>query len=145
MSDLSTEVSHVVLELVIRNERFHRFLNKIEAINTAETGITKWRQGVLYALYAWNAGPIAGTDVSRAFAAKAREFPFPIELQDRPGNPEFVQADAALEHIETAFPLLYRQQEVLNILNEERLARHRELRNKTKTQRIFQPGDIVIS
>jgi len=40
----------------IRNERFHRYLNKVQRINTADTGsMFRWKQGALYALYAWNA------------------------------------------------------------------------------------------
>jgi hypothetical protein len=46
----------------VRNERFHRYLNKVERINSADQGsLDQWRQGVLFGLYAWNAGPIDGT------------------------------------------------------------------------------------
>ena len=54
----------------IRNEHFHRYLNKVEQINTADQGsFHQWMQGVLFALYGWNASPIDGTDVGRAFVA----------------------------------------------------------------------------
>ena len=42
------------------------------------------------------------------------------------------------------FPLWFQQKELLRAINEERRLRHRELANKHKTKRIFQPGDIVI-
>ena len=60
----------------VRNERFHRYLNKVETINTADKeSFHQWLQGVLFALYAWNADPIDGTDVPRSFAVIGREFP----------------------------------------------------------------------
>jgi hypothetical protein len=42
------------------------------------------------------------------------------------------------------FPLFWRQKEVLKLLNEERRSHHRELKNKNRKQRIFEPGDIVM-
>ena len=42
------------------------------------------------------------------------------------------------------FPLWDRQKEMLAILNEERRERHREMKNQTRTQRVFNPGDLVI-
>ena len=48
----------------IRNERFHRVLNKAQAINTADfDDFFLWSQGVLFATYAWNAAPSDGTDI----------------------------------------------------------------------------------
>jgi len=48
----------------VRNERFHRYLNKVQKINTAnKQSYHQWIQGILFALYAWNAGPIVGTDI----------------------------------------------------------------------------------
>ena len=39
----------------IRNEGFHRYLNKLHKVNSADKGILhQWLRGVLFALYAWN-------------------------------------------------------------------------------------------
>ena len=65
----------------ILSERFHRYLNKVERIHTAncET-VDKWIKGVHFAVYAWNAAPIDGTNVLRSYAAMGREFPFPVDI-----------------------------------------------------------------
>jgi hypothetical protein len=46
---------------------------------------------VYFAMYAWNASPIDGTDIVRSFAAKACTFNFPLDVQKEPvrliGNP----------------------------------------------------------
>ena len=100
----------------IRNERFHLYLNKVEKINTADTGqLFVWKQGALFAVYAWNAAPIDGTDIPRFQVAIGRDFPFPIDLRAarRDGAAE---GQSALEHVAAAGPLLYKQREVLNIL-----------------------------
>jgi hypothetical protein len=45
------------------NERFHRYLNRVQQINTTETGsFFQWKQGVTFAFYGWNAGPIDETN-----------------------------------------------------------------------------------
>jgi hypothetical protein len=52
-------------------ERFHRYLNKVEKIHAADCeSLSQWRMGECFALYAWNASPIEGTDIIRSFAAK---------------------------------------------------------------------------
>jgi hypothetical protein len=62
----------------IRNERFHRYLNKVESINTADTGaLTLWKQGVKFAIYAWNASPIDGTNIIRSFVAQRTRISLP--------------------------------------------------------------------
>jgi hypothetical protein len=54
----------------VRNERFHRYLNRVQQINTTETGsFFQWKQGVTFALDGWNAGPIDGTDIPRSVGA----------------------------------------------------------------------------
>ena len=46
------------------NECFHCFLNKVECINSADSGnLHQWLQGVFFALYAWNAKPMDGMDI----------------------------------------------------------------------------------
>jgi hypothetical protein len=131
----------------ILNERFHRYLNKVQRINSADTGeLLKWKQGVCFSLYGWNAAPIDGTDISRSKVAVGREFPFPIDLSSSANTPRISGSNPqnAIDYFEAASPLLYQQRELLRILNDERRERHRELRNKGKKEREFAPGDIVI-
>jgi hypothetical protein len=60
-------------------ERFHRLLNKVQRINTSNTGTQfRWKQAVAFASYAWNAAP--GTDLPRCVVAVGRDFPFPIAV-----------------------------------------------------------------
>ena len=128
----------------VRNERFHRYLNKVQRINTAETdSFFRWFQGVLFSLYAWNAGPIDGTDIPRSYAAMGRDFPFPIDLSAQP-RAAAAEGQQAADHFEAASPLLFQQRKLLNVLNAERRQRHIELRNESVTERTFAPGDLVI-
>ena len=65
----------------IKNEGFHRYLNKVHKINSADKGsLNQWLQGVIFALYAWNEAPVDGSDIARLVVAIGREFPFPIDL-----------------------------------------------------------------
>jgi hypothetical protein len=128
-------------------ERFHRYLNKVQKIHRADCeSPDQWTMGTLFSLYAWNASPIDGTNIIRSYAARGREFPFPIDVHEAPhtnrDHSSFSQQ--AMEHIESAFPLLFKQRELLTILNDERRTRHRELKDRSKTMKIFQPGDLVI-
>jgi hypothetical protein len=127
-------------------KRFHRYLNKVTKIGVIEhQTYDQWRMDSLFACYAWNASPIDGTDVIRSFAAKARTFKFPLDIQIDQETARIPQeGEAALGHIETMFPLWFQQKELLRAINDERRLRHRELANRHKKKRIFQPGDIVI-
>jgi hypothetical protein len=127
-------------------ERFHRYLNKVQKINTADTqSFTQWVQGALFAVYAWNAAPIDGTNIMRSFAAKARVFPFPIEIkQDHVNRIPPMEGEAAIQHVETISPIWARQSMLLQILQEQRRERHRELRNQGVIPRKFNVGDIVL-
>jgi len=128
-------------------ERFHRYLNKVMRIIGADRkGFDQWKQDRSFATYAWNAAPVDGTDIARSIPAKMRTFRFPLELQaehEIEGR-SLPVGEASLQHLETMFPLWYQQKELLKLLNEERRERHRELKNASRKQRIFQPGDIVI-
>ena len=129
----------------MRNERFHRYLNKVERINSADKDtLFQWKQGALFSIYAWNAGPIDGTDLSRSLVVIGREFPFPIDLSPAIPRDAAGEGQQALDHFEAASPLLYKQRELLNVLNAERRLRHRELRNDGKNNLAFDIGDIVI-
>ena len=127
-------------------ERFHRYLNKVEKIHAADTqSHTQWVQGTLFATYAWNAAPIDGTNIIRSFAAKARVFPFPIEIaQDSVARTTPGEGEMAIEHVETIFPLWAKQNMLLQILQEQRRERHRNLKNDGQLQREFSVGDLVI-
>ena len=74
----------------IRNEGFHRYFNKVHKIKSAYKGsLHQWSQGVLFAMYTCNAGPVDRNDIARSVVAIGREFPFPIELsqsRSREGN-----------------------------------------------------------
>ena len=47
------------------NEGFHWYLNKVQDKYSADMdSLHQWLQGVFYTLYAWNAGPVDGTNIS---------------------------------------------------------------------------------
>jgi hypothetical protein len=129
----------------VRNERFHRYLNRVQQINTAETGsFFQWKQGVTFALYGWNAGPIDGTNIPRSVGAIGRDFPFPLDTQTRPTFVNGFEGANAADHHDAIHPLIANQRELLRILNEERRQRHRDLKNDSITERTFTAGDLVI-
>ena len=90
---------------------------------------------MMFAMYAWNASPVDGTNIPWSVAAIGKEIPFPIDIEPNTLSVANDEGQAALDHIEATFPLIKRQRELLHILNEQRRARHRELKNKGKTQR----------
>ena len=112
----------------IINKRLHRYLNKAQKINSVEKfSLHQWLQGVFFAFYAWNVGPVDGTYIAQSVVDIRRELPFQIYLSpemSREGNSEGHQA---LEHFEAASPLMFRQREIFNILVSERRPRQREL------------------
>jgi hypothetical protein len=128
-------------------ERFHRYLNKVERLMAADMNtFEEWAMNVLFATYAWNASPIDGTDVTRSFAAKARTFRYPLDVQEDNNVIRIPtgEGESALAHVETMFPLWFQQKELLKILNNERRERHRKLKNQTRQERKFNPGELVI-
>ena len=130
----------------VRVERFFRYMNKTERITCANVqSYAAWLAAFFFAIYGWNASPIDRTDIFRCFVAKGRMFPFPIDvaLDTVPRTPG-TEGTPALEHIEAMEPVLKRQRCILDLLNKERRARHRELKNKGRTQRTFEPGNIVL-
>ena len=65
----------------IINKGFCRYLNKAQKMNSADQGsIHQWLQGVVFALYTCNEGPVDGTDISQSVVYIIREFPFTIDL-----------------------------------------------------------------
>ena len=135
----------------ILNERFHRYLNKAQKIGAAEMRtFEEWAMNSIFATYAWNASPVDGTDIQRAFAAVSKHFNFPMDttaqaiteppIKKRRRN----SGQEVIDKIETMFPLWWTQKELLKSLIEERRAHHLQLKNKHRTQRTFEPGDLVM-
>ena len=129
-------------------ERFHRYLNKVERIHAADCEtLSQWYKGHAFAAYAWNAAPIDGLNVTRSFAAIAREFPFMLDINleavTTPTNNEW--SEWTLEHIDAMFPLLLKQRELLHLLTEDRREFHRQLKNKTRKQPPLAVGDLAIA
>ena len=49
----------------IINEGFNWYFNKVQKINSEDKGsIYQYLQVVFFALYAWNGGPVDGTDIA---------------------------------------------------------------------------------
>lgn len=128
-------------------ERFHRYLNKIQKLHAADCEtIDDWLIGMVFAVYGWNAAPIDGTNIIWSFAATGRDFPFPIDIHPgptaRPDNSNF--GELAIAHVDSIFPLLLKQREVLQVLLQDRREAHRAKVNDSKHPRRFDVGDIVI-
>jgi hypothetical protein len=106
----------------------------------------EWIKGTLFAVYAWNSAPVDGTNIVRSVAAIARDFPFPIETeQDRIATPTHSNTgQQILDHVSATFPMLASQRTILKILIEDRRQHHRDLKNQTRKEKQFSPGDIVI-
>jgi hypothetical protein len=89
------------------SKRFHRYLNKVERLGVVDhQSYEKWKMNAIFASYAWNASPIDGTDVISSFAAKARTFRFPLDIQGHHEEARIPQeGEQAIQHLETMFPL----------------------------------------
>ena len=66
-------------------------MNKVQKINSSDKGsLHQWSKGVFFALYAFNTGPVDGTNISKSVVAIFRELTFPIDISlvsPREGNP----------------------------------------------------------
>lgn len=128
-------------------ERFNRYMNKAQRLHAAncET-FQEWQLGTAFALYGWNSAPIDGTNIVRSYAAMGREFPFPIDIEteQQPQREHQAQGQAAVDHVDAAFPMLEKQRELLKILTTERREHHRNLKNEGRNATVFQPGEIVM-
>ena len=83
-----------------------------------------WMINASFAAYAWNSGHVDGTDTSRAFAAKARQIRFPLDVAEQVPRIIGSPGEAALQHIETTFLLWFQQKELLKMITEDRRARY---------------------
>ena len=128
-------------------ERFHRYMNKVQKIHAADCETFQdFMFGTIFAVYAWNSAPVDGTNVVRSYAAIGREFPFPIDFEREPLVPREheAQGQQTLEHIQSTFPLMRQQQQILKTLIEDRREHHRQLKNDGRNMKTFEPGDLVI-
>jgi hypothetical protein len=132
----------------VLNESFHRYLNKVEKIHVNECeSLDQYVMGALFALYAWNPAPCDGTNIPRCFAAKGRDFPLPIDLANNiPTSQETGEQNTTqlTQHLESMYPLWQKQLAVMQIINNDRCERHRDLKNKLRNEKIFEAGDIVL-
>ena len=56
-------------------------MNKVQKIKSADKGgLHQWLQVALFALYAFNVGPVDVTYISRSLVDIGIDFPFPIYL-----------------------------------------------------------------
>jgi hypothetical protein len=125
---------------------FHRYLNKVEMIGAADAQLyEQWVMNALFAAYACNGSPVDGTDIMQSFAAKARLFHFPLDVQtDNEIARIPQQGEATIQHVKTMFPLLFRQKELLKLLNKQQRTRHIEMANENRQERTFQPSNLVL-
>ena len=127
-------------------KRFHRYLNKVKKIGATDAeSYKKWAMNTFFVAYAWNGSPVNGTDIICSFAAKAGTFHFPLDIQtddEIARIPE--QGEATIQHAEMMFPLWFRQKELLKALSKDWREHRRELANRNKRIRTFQPGDLVL-
>ena len=98
----------------------------------------------IFSLYDWNASRVDRTDISQSVVDIGIYFLFVIDLSPARSMWVPLEGKQALDHFESASPLLFRQIDLLNILISERRLRHRDLRNKGKPVREFDTGDIVV-
>ena len=128
-------------------ERFHKYLNKVQKIHAADCETFQdFMFGTIFAVYAWNSAPVDGTNIVRSYAAIGREFLFPIDFEREPIVPRdnTAQGQQTIEHVDSAFPLWRRQQEILKTLVDDRREHHRQLKNDGRTMKTFAPGDLVL-
>ena len=119
----------------VLSKRVNKYLNKCQQIHYANTEtMEEWAKGIMFAVYAWNAGPINGTDIIQSFAAIGREFPLLIDIEESVTS--FVHKDKykkqVINHMTATFPMLYKQRELLKCLTDKRRSYHRNLKNKNR-------------
>jgi hypothetical protein len=130
-------------------ERFHKYLNKVVRQMGADLETHKrWVMNILFVVYVWNVSPIDGTNIIRSFAAKARTFRFPLEVQEEDNAVVRIapmEGETAIQHVKTMFPLWYQQKDLLKVLNDDlRRERHQDIKNKRVQVQNFNPGDLVL-
>ena len=85
----------------------------------------QWWQGVMFSLYVWNVVPIDGTDICHSFVTIGWKFPFLVDLSSNTAPQEaLAEGQEVLDHCDSASPLLYKQWQLLKILNEMQWQHH---------------------
>ena len=88
-------------EKEIINEVLHRHFKKVQKIKSADKGsFLQWLQGMLFALCAWNSGPVYGTDIAQSVVDIGIDFPFPIDLSPASSREGISEVQQALDHFE---------------------------------------------
>ncbi|KAL7504453.1 hypothetical protein ACHAXN_002097, partial [Cyclotella atomus] len=129
-------------------ERLNRYFNKILKIFNTEHGGDPCvaHEGLAMGLYAWNCGPVPGTDISRCLMVTGREWRFPIDFCKN----KHLELLSRPRHVHS---FGRRQAEILSscrkigkcVVDETR-AIHRELINDLRPDpKIFEPGDYVFA
>ena len=76
--------------------------------------------------------------------AIGRYITFTVEPSPSRSREVTSEGQKALDHFEAAYPLMFRQRDLFNILVPENRVRHRELLNKGNSMREFDTGDLVV-
>ena len=103
-------------------------------------------ESLLLLLYAWNACPVPGTDISHSLVAVSHKFAFPINFSTEMHQ----ELTSSLTTVESYSCDLYESlaacQGITMLLVSEHCAWHRELINyRRRNPRIFKPDDIVFA
>ena len=126
-------------------ERYHRFLNKTQAIAGAECGThLSFQENYKTSQYAWNSSPIDDTDIPRSVAAVGRHFKFPMDVKLL-SSPVLNSADdtALYTYLRDVSNDSTFATSVLQVLVEERRTAHRDRWNKEHARKPFEIGDVV--
>ena len=128
-------------------ERINRYLNKGLKIMCNERESVRVAQEAIHLLiYAWNACPIPGTDISRSLVAVGREFRFPIDYSTEKKTELASSPKAVLSYSHQLALRLDACAEVAKLLVNEHRAYHRELINSRRPNpKIYKIGDIVFA
>ena len=126
-------------------EKYHRFLNKTQAIIGAETGThMSFLQNYKTSQYGWNSAPIDDTDIPRSIAAVGRHFKFPMDVK-LAGSPTLNSENnsALYKYLRDVSNDSAFATSVLQVLIEERRTTHRERWNVNHVAKPFELGDVV--
>ena len=126
-------------------ERYHRFLNKTQAIAGNDRGTHDvYIQNAKTSQYAWNSAPIDGTDITRSMAAIGRNFRFPLDVELSPTPILNTDTNNTLFQYlrdvstDSTFAL-----SILQVLIDDRRSAHRLRHNEGKLPCALKVGDVV--
>jgi hypothetical protein len=126
-------------------ERYHRFLNKTQAIAGHSVGTHEvFSRNVRLSAYAWNSAPIDGTDIIRSFVAVGHDFRFPFDVNF--SNTPSLNVDNAelFSYLRSMGQDSQFATHTLQILIEDRREAHRLRVNKLRnTDCGLKVGDVV--